>query len=225
LVDQEKDLEWIVKSAKPFDLFASGFPDHARIRVIHEHDLGIYEAMNQAVRYARGKYLLFLGAGDRLLEKHLPFLMGVLRNAREIDIPLIFFAAQMESWGRVWHPNPAEFEQRMSSPHGSMLMLREEVVAAGGYNQGYRIAGDYDLISRILKMHGASLLWQSPRDLSFCDGNGVSVRKFLEAYLEECLIRMRVWGKTQGEVGMDIEAYLQKPFQLLKARDALVVKA
>ncbi len=219
LVDQEKDLEWIVKSAKPIDLFASGFTDHPRIRVIHEHDSGIYEAMNQAVRHARGKYLLFLGAGDWLLEKNLQFLMGVLRNAREIDIPLIFFAAQMESWGRVWYPNPAEFEQRMSSPHGSMLMLREEVVAAGGYNQGYRIAGDYDLISRILKMHGASLLWQSPRDLSFCDGNGVSVRKFLEAYLEECLVRMRIWGKKHEEMGSNIKEYIDNPFQLLLKRE------
>lgn len=39
-----------------------------QIRWISEADGGIYEAMNKGIRLARGRYLYFLGAGDRLRE-------------------------------------------------------------------------------------------------------------------------------------------------------------
>lgn len=41
-----------------------------RIRVIHEKDTGIYDAMNQACTYMTGDYCLFLNCGDYLYSKH-----------------------------------------------------------------------------------------------------------------------------------------------------------
>ena len=125
----------------------------------------------------------------------------------------------MESWGRVWVPDPSGFEQRMSAPHGSMLMSVGEVRKLGGFNEAYRIAGDYDLVSRILTKMSARLLWQTAKPLAFCSGDGVSVRNYLEAFLEESLIRLRVWGKTQKEVGLGIGRYYQHAFQYLLRRE------
>ena len=49
----------------------------ARIRVYCDKDAGIYDAMNQAVQYVRGDYVLFLNCGDCFYDN------GVLAQARE----------------------------------------------------------------------------------------------------------------------------------------------
>jgi hypothetical protein len=219
LVERYQELEWIVKSAQPIDVAANRLPNHPRVRVIHVPDSGIYEAMNQAVRLASGEYLVFLGAGDELLGNKLPFLLRVLTDGPGLGSPLLFFAAQMESWRRVWCPDPSDFDQRMSSPHGAMLMKKSSVENVGGFDERYRIAGDYDLTSRILKASPSCMLWQSTEAISYCASGGISVRNFLEAFLEECLIRLRVWGHGHLTVGSDIERYLEKPFRLLLSRD------
>lgn len=42
---------------------------HGRIKVYSDKDKGIYDAMNQAVRYVRGDYVLFLNCGDYFYDK------------------------------------------------------------------------------------------------------------------------------------------------------------
>src|SRR5690349_12619231 len=42
-----------------------------RIRLISEHDNGIYDAMNKGVQQAKGRWLLFLGADDFLYNRNI----------------------------------------------------------------------------------------------------------------------------------------------------------
>ena len=39
------------------------------IRLICDHDEGLYDAMNKAITMAQGNYIVFLNAGDKLHEK------------------------------------------------------------------------------------------------------------------------------------------------------------
>ena len=58
------DWELIIKDGGSTDGSLECLPVDKRIRIVHEKDSGIFDAMNQAVKYARGKFINFLNAGD-----------------------------------------------------------------------------------------------------------------------------------------------------------------
>src|ERR1044071_1031705 len=50
------------------------------LRYLSERDEGIYDAMNKGIRLTTGKFLYFLGAGDRLLPGVLEAVAAEIRN-------------------------------------------------------------------------------------------------------------------------------------------------
>ena len=60
----EKDYEIIVKDGLSTDGSVEALPSGEDMKVFCRKDNGIYDAMNQAVKYAAGKYLFFLNCGD-----------------------------------------------------------------------------------------------------------------------------------------------------------------
>lgn len=87
----ERDYEIIVKDGCSEDRVTGAYLDEyereagreednspdCRIRVYRSADTGIYDAMNQAVQYVRGDYVLFLNCGDRFYDA------GVLAQVKE----------------------------------------------------------------------------------------------------------------------------------------------
>lgn len=70
ILDQEfSDFEIIVKDGISQDNTVNSVPDDDRVRIYIEKDTGIYDAMNQAVDYATGKYVLFLNCGDSFYDR------------------------------------------------------------------------------------------------------------------------------------------------------------
>ena len=70
LAQSEKRFEVIVKDGGSTDGSVEALPIDERIHVFVEKDQGIYDAMNQAIGYARGAYLLFLNCGDYLFDQN-----------------------------------------------------------------------------------------------------------------------------------------------------------
>ncbi len=58
------DYEVIIKDGGSTDGSLACVPDKDNVHLYIEKDTGIYDAMNQAVGYAQGEYLLFLNTGD-----------------------------------------------------------------------------------------------------------------------------------------------------------------
>ena len=58
------DFEILVKDACSTDGSVEQLPEDPRIRLIRGKDQGIYDAMNVAIREARGDYLIFMNCGD-----------------------------------------------------------------------------------------------------------------------------------------------------------------
>ena len=62
------DYEIIVKDGLSTDNTIKNIPKDRRIRIIEKKDTGIYQAMNQGIKEAKGEYLLFLNCGDTLFD-------------------------------------------------------------------------------------------------------------------------------------------------------------
>lgn len=57
-----------------------------RINIYRSRDTGIYDAMNQAVQYVRGEYVLFLNCGDSFYDEHVLEQVGErIRSAGRAD--------------------------------------------------------------------------------------------------------------------------------------------
>lgn len=63
------DYEVIIKDGGSTDGSMDRWKHDSRVRFFEEPDKGIYDAMNQAVRYAEGEFVLFLNCGDVLADK------------------------------------------------------------------------------------------------------------------------------------------------------------
>ena len=62
----------------------------SRIRIHSQADKGIYDAMNQAVGYAKGDYLFFLNAGDSFYDKEVLYkITEVIKKTNRISYMVI----------------------------------------------------------------------------------------------------------------------------------------
>jgi glycosyltransferase involved in cell wall biosynthesis len=126
---------------------------------VSEPDRGIYHAWNKALVKAEGEWICFLGADDRFWDEHvLTRMAGELAklppNIRVAygQIMLLNGAGERlyavgEPWGRL----KQRFLTSMCIPHPGMMHRRCLFEQHGGFDESFRIAGDYELLLRELK--------------------------------------------------------------------------
>ena len=122
-------------------------------RLVSEPDNGIYDAMNKGIRLARGDYLLFLNAGDRLAG---PDVLYSVESAP--DVGIIYGDIEVVSDGLsklIKSPQelPRDFLLRKMMPHQSTFIKKELFDKYGSYKVSYKIAADYDFFVRMLYLH------------------------------------------------------------------------
>lgn len=126
---------------------------------ISESDRGIYHALNKGVEKARGEWIFFLGADDyftdnRLLSRLSPVLHSAYPGARVVygKVALVDKDGKtIASLGRPWEKAGRAFMSEMTIPHQGVFHHRSLFELRGGFDESYRIAGDYELLLRELK--------------------------------------------------------------------------
>ena len=122
--------------------------------LISEKDSGIYDAMNKGIKLAKGRYCLFLNAGDRLFDN------SVLRSIA----PYLKADLVVGQLSVVNHPRKEDFIQCLdfrslakhaifftSLLHPSTFIKRRLFDKFGGYDETFMIAGDHDFFARVLR--------------------------------------------------------------------------
>ena len=122
---------------------------------VSETDKGIYDAWNKGIKLAAGKWIMFLGADDMLLEGSMAFYLDYLRHEPNLDNCDIVF-------GRCWLMNDKgqhirtmgdeyrweKFRHYMKQSHGSALHNRKLFDEIGLFSLKFRICADYELLLR-----------------------------------------------------------------------------
>ena len=129
------------------------------LRVVSREDRGIYDAWNKCIPEARGKWVWFLGADDRLSGPDAVATMAEAAAGLSESVGIVYgrvrlvsgSGACLEELGIPWNQSRRRFRELMCVPHPAMLQRRSLFARHGGFDPTFRIAGDYEWLLRELK--------------------------------------------------------------------------
>jgi len=180
---QEIDIEHIVIDGGSTDgtlEIIKGFTDPPE-KLVSEPDDGIYDAMNKGVRLATKDIIGFLNSDDVYFDQ------GVLKrvqaafdsdNTLQIVYGDLVYVRRhnLSHVIRTWNSKPYDeffFDHGDVPPHPAFFVKRDAFTESGGFDLRYRLAADYELMLRLLKIEQRSSM-----------------------HLPQILVRMRLGGKT-----------------------------
>lgn len=118
------------------------------VRIVSEKDKGLYDAMNKGLHLARGKYVLFLNAGDTF---HSDVSLAAYLKAAEKNPDIIYGDTDIvDSERRFISPRHLSVPERLTrgSFKRGMLVCHQAFMVrralAPDYDLSYRFSADYD---------------------------------------------------------------------------------
>lgn len=136
------------------DLFLARAPD--RVRVFrHARPRGLRACANEAIRVARGRYLMRLDADDYLDSNALLVLSNVLESDREIALvyPNWTYVSESGEFLGVEHRKQLGVETDVSDlpPHGACTMIRLRALkVTGGYDESFDAQDGHEVWLRLV---------------------------------------------------------------------------
>ncbi|MEM0947721.1 MAG: glycosyltransferase [Pseudomonadota bacterium] len=125
--------------------------------VVSEPDQGIYDAWNKGLAWSGTDYVMVLNSDDYLCRADALAALATGAEASSADIVYgqqVFLSAEGREklWTRM---NLATALVRMPIGMGSAAFKSDTVTGLGGWNPAFPIAGDYDLVLRLLAAEGS----------------------------------------------------------------------
>ena len=138
------DYEIIVKDGMSTDKTIENIPDSDKISVYAMKDKNVYDAMNQAIPYCKGRFILFLNCGDNFASENV--LESVYNLVKDEKEPCIVYGNLTK--GGVFKKQPSSLSAftlyRNSLCHQTMFVHRDVFELCGKYNIEYGISADYE---------------------------------------------------------------------------------
>ncbi len=187
----------------------------ASMRVFSEPDNGLYDAMNKGIARAKGKYLIFLNAGDSFASETV---LARLAQLAAANPGVMYGQTQLVNAARdvVGHRHlTAPKRLTKASFVNGMLVCHQAFVArrdlAPQYDLGYKLSADYDWCIRVLKKSPSNVYAGEAPIISFLT-EGMTARHHGKSLWERYRIMCRhygVWNATVHHLGF-IPRYLKR---------------
>lgn len=166
-----------------------------------EPDRGVYDAANKGVRRARGEWIYFLGADDRLSSddtfgRMAPHLRGAFPAFRVVYGKVAMLGKGNEvlaEIGAPWPDTRKRLRSYMSLPHQGLFQHRSLFEESEGFDLSYPTGADYEFLLRELKERDA--LFVADVTVAACRTGGRSSRARDHVGL------LREWRRAQRQHG------------------------
>lgn len=200
-LDQTVDVEVIVVDDGSTDDPAVVVADFADVRLIRQANRGLAAARNAGWSAARGKYVVFLDADDRLLPDALA--TNLQRFATSPNYAFVFGSYRIvDIEGRVLDvvgpPSPVDgdayrqfLEGNCIGMHAAVMYRRDRIAELGGFDHQLRACEDYDLYLRMTRSYHVG---SSPRYLADYRHHNCNMSRDLPLMLSSALeVLRRQW--------------------------------
>lgn len=166
------------------------------VQVINQISSGIYQAMNNGIDAATGKYLVFMNAGDIFSNSN--SLSEMSASITELECGLVIGGYRVLGGEKA-----LSFSKKKISSlkfafnlkfgcHQAMIFSRQAVVDLSGYDTFFRLCADYKLILEVLKKESGVRV---ENIFAGVEPGGISDRSLVNVHSEKHDIRMAFFGK------------------------------
>jgi glycosyltransferase involved in cell wall biosynthesis len=192
VVDQTcPDFEVIIKDGGSTDGSLNFLSSDNQIQLIIKPDHGIYDAMNQALKMAKGEYILFLNAGDSFVSKDVLQKILAFSTGKK---PSLIYTDYLKGPGKTLIRNPAHltssYLMRTMICHQSCFFRKECYDQSGDFNLNYQVAADYDFLVRVIHKNKGSHLHYPYPAIQY-QGGGYSINNMSRSLREVIEIRKK----------------------------------
>lgn len=158
------------------------------IKVISEPDDGISDAFNKGIHMARGKYLLFLNAGDFLVNDNV--LDNVERDINSNDYDILGYSISTIMYDSIWKTREEAYAgwNKALIPHQASFIKKELFEKFGLYNLNYKVRMDFEFFARCLRQNVNVFL--STQVICRYDVSGISATNRIEFYKEGLAVKL-----------------------------------
>ena len=153
-------------------------------------DKGIYDAINKGIKHAKGEIIAILNSDDfycsesALEDIHEAFESGVDAVYGDLVYVDQNNTNKVVRYWKSGYYNPNKFLWGWTVPHPALFIRKSVYDKYGLYNNDYKIAGDYDLILRVLYKHKVSI-----------------------KYIPKVLVKMRAGGASNGSLSKNLKVH------------------
>lgn len=147
-----QDFEIIIKDGISIDGSLNKLPDDNRINLQIQGDSGIYDAMNQAIKFVRGNYILFLNAGDTFSDNSvLLFISGMINKYPGHGLYYYDYKTTYLNT-RVYSPRKITYFTlyRNMLCHQCCMFDVNKLRLTGSFDLHYKVVADYDFLLKFL---------------------------------------------------------------------------
>ena len=133
----------------------------SRVRIIEQHSVGIYGAMNEGVAAATGEFIWFMNAGDKFTTVEV--LMSAIIKLSQSDEGMLIggYAINNGNTNQTYFYPERDVTalsfafNRRGGCHQAMIFRTQILKNIGGFDTAYSLASDFDLVLRVIKLANA----------------------------------------------------------------------
>ena len=169
-------------------------------------DRGVYDGMNQGLRRARGRYVIFMNAGDRFAgPDSLARIAAALRATPGVDLLFGGTILALPSGRRLYRPPHSLARVRFGLPaYHQATVIRRAAHLMVRYDLRLRVSADYGAIASLISRGATSTRSDRPLAIRACHPESLSERATARRFADFVTVQRDVLGLGPLSVAVNV---------------------